>query len=140
MLEVLERHPWGIDVPITGMLGTTAQLSWLDRGLETLAGTDLDEGAKAEIVLLVNGYVFWAARLAIQVPQDADVTFVPPGFRPRRTYPHLARAVASGIFEDDTTPSEQFTNGLNYVLDGVAAKLRSGRARGRCCRACRAPP
>src|SRR3954462_2512588 len=31
MLAVLERHPWGIDVPITGMLGTHAQLSWLDR-------------------------------------------------------------------------------------------------------------
>src|SRR3954447_16353297 len=32
MLTVIRRHPWGIDVPITGMLGTEAQLSWLDRG------------------------------------------------------------------------------------------------------------
>src|SRR3954447_4557042 len=68
LLAVLDRHPWGIDVPITGMLGTAAQLSWLDRGLETLADTGLDEGAKAEMVLLVNGYVFWAARLEFQVP------------------------------------------------------------------------
>src|SRR3954471_7474389 len=25
MLEVLDAHPWGIDIPITGMLGTHAQ-------------------------------------------------------------------------------------------------------------------
>jgi AcrR family transcriptional regulator len=125
LLAVLERHPWGIDVPITGMLGTSAQLSWLDRGLETLARTNLDEGEKAEIVLLVNGYVFWAARLAIQVPDDADLTFVPPDLDLGR-FPHLARAVAGGIFEDDTPATEQFTNGLNYVLDGVAVTIDRG--------------
>jgi len=42
MLAVLELHPWGIDVPITGMLGTHAQLSWLDRGLEAIAATPGD--------------------------------------------------------------------------------------------------
>src|SRR3954463_12752413 len=122
MLAVIQRHPWGIDVPITGMLGTEAQLSWLDRGLETLHHTQLDEGVKAEIVLLVNGYVFWAARLGFQVPEGADVTFVPPGFALGR-YPSLAKAVGAGIFEDDTPASEQFTRGLNFVLDGVAAQI-----------------
>ena len=123
LLAAIQRHPWGIDVPITGMLGTEAQLSWLDRGLEALQGTTLDEAIKAEIVLLVNGYVFWAARLGFQVPQDADVTFVPPAFDLGR-YPSLARAVAAGIFEDDTPMSEQFTRGLDFVLDGVAAQIR----------------
>src|SRR3954471_7120434 len=79
LLAVIQRHPWGIDVPISGMLGTEAQLSWLHLGLESLKATPLDEGARAESVLLVNGYVFWAARLGFQVPEDADVAFVPPG-------------------------------------------------------------
>src|SRR3954464_15210495 len=57
MLALLDRHPWGIDVPITGILGTHAQLSWLDRALEALAGTGLHDGEKAEIALLLNGYV-----------------------------------------------------------------------------------
>ena len=70
MLALLDRHPWGIDVPITGILGTHAQLSWLDRGLEALKGTGLDEGAKAEIALLLNGYVFWSARLRELAPWD----------------------------------------------------------------------
>src|SRR3954466_9070742 len=66
LLTVIHRHPWGIDHPITGLLGTESPLSWLDRGLETLAATPLTEAAKAEVVLLVNGYVFWAARLSFQ--------------------------------------------------------------------------
>ncbi len=102
MLEILDRHPWGIDVPITGILGTNAQLSWLDRGLEALAETSLDEGAKAELVLLLNGYVFWAARLRFQVPSDAVVEVVPAGFD-LSAFPSLARALAAGIFEDDST-------------------------------------
>src|SRR3954449_6252231 len=48
LLAVIQCHPWGIDVPITGMLGTEAQLSWLDRGLETLAGTPLAEADTAQ--------------------------------------------------------------------------------------------
>src|SRR5215213_10474384 len=53
MLSVLDRHPWGIDVPITGMLGTHAQLSWLDRALEALAPSGLHDGEKAEVALLL---------------------------------------------------------------------------------------
>jgi AcrR family transcriptional regulator len=118
MLAVLMRHPWGIDVPITGMLGTEAQLSWLDRGLETLASTSLSEADKAEALLLVNGYVFWGARLAFQVPADAELRFAPEDVR---RFPWLQRAVQSGVFEDDTPIQEQFDRGLQRVLDGIAA-------------------
>jgi AcrR family transcriptional regulator len=121
MLAVLERHPWGIDVPITGMLGTHAQLSWLDRALEALDGTALHDGEKAEIALLLNGYVFWAARLRLQVPQEA-IEVIPPAMD-MSAYPALARAVAAGIFEDGSTPEEDFAFGLDRVLDGVEALI-----------------
>src|SRR3954454_16528277 len=121
MLAVLEEHPWGIDVPITGILGTHAQLSWLDRGLEAMAGTPLDDNAKAEIVLLLNGYVFWSARLRFQVPDDGpDV--IPAGFD-MSAYPSLGRAVAGGIFEDGSTPDDDFAFGLERVLDGIEALI-----------------
>ena len=100
MLALLDGHPWGIDVPITGMLGTHAQLSWLDRGLEALADTGLDDGAKAEIVLLLNGYVFWSARLRFQVPEEAPRAVIPRGVRPRRATRRWRARVAAGIFED----------------------------------------
>ena len=122
LLAVLDRHPWGIDVPITGMLGTEAQLSWLDRGLEALAETGLGENEKAEAVLLVNGYVFWAARLRFQVPDEA-IEIVPRGFDMSR-FPSLSRAVAAGIFEDEeTTRDEDFMFGLERVLDGIDALI-----------------
>jgi len=125
LLDVLDRHPWGIDVPITGVLGTRAQLSWLDRGLEALAGTPLDEEAKAEIVLLLNGYVFWAARLRFQVP-EAAIEVIPAALD-LDTFPSLARAVAAGIFEDEGGErAEEFAFGLERVLDGVAALIRPG--------------
>jgi AcrR family transcriptional regulator len=122
MLAILERHPWGIDVPITGILGTHAQLSWLDRALEAMAGTELHDGEKAEIALLLNGYVFWAARLRLQVPQEA-IEVIPPSMDVGE-YPALARAVAAGIFEDGATPEDDFAFGLDRVLDGVEALIR----------------
>ena len=129
MLELLDRHPWGLDVPITGMLGTHGQLSWLDRGLEALAGTDLEESTKAELVLLLNGYVFWAARLRFQVPSDAVVEVVPAGFD-LSAFPSLARALAAGIFEDDSrTPDKDFTFGLERVLDGIEALIQPSSPR-----------
>jgi AcrR family transcriptional regulator len=130
LLEILDRHPWGVDVPISGMLGTAAQLSWLDRGLEALASTGLDEGPKAELVLLVNGYVFWAARLRFQVPDDDTIQVVPPGFD-LSDFPSLSRAHAAGIFEDEeTTRDDDFTFGLERVLDGIAVLIDRGRDRG----------
>jgi hypothetical protein len=121
MLAVLDRHPWGIDVPITGILGTHAQLSWLDRALEALAGTGLHDGEKAEIALLLNGYVFWTARLRFSVPQEAvDVI---PGSVDVAQYPFVASAVQSGIFEDGSTPEDDFAFGLGRVLDGVEALI-----------------
>ena len=121
MLALLDRHPWGMDVPITGILGTHAQLSWLDRALEALAGTGLHDGEKAEIALLLNGYVFWSARLRFQVPQEAlDVI---PGGLDVAQYPSLASAVAAGIFEDGSTPEDDFAFGLERVMDGVAALI-----------------
>jgi AcrR family transcriptional regulator len=120
LLAVIERHPWGIDVPITGVLGTHAQLAWLDRGLEALADTALGEDEKAEIVLLLNGYVFWSARLRFQVPEQSVLPVVPEGFD-LSALPSLQRAVEAGIFEDDTTRDEDFAFGLESVLDGVAA-------------------
>jgi AcrR family transcriptional regulator len=124
MLEILDRHPWGIDVPITGMFGTHAQLSWLDRGLEALAQTDLEEGTKAELALLLNGYVFWAARLRFQVPDDAAIEIVPPDMDMSR-YPSLAVALEAGIFEDgSSSPDEDFAFGLNRVLDGIEVLIQ----------------
>jgi AcrR family transcriptional regulator len=121
LLAVLERHPWAIDVPITGILGTHAQLSWLDRGLEALAGTGLDYDEQASLVLLLNGYVFWAARLRLSVP-PAAVEVIPTAFG-LDAYPFVARAAAAGTFGDGEGADDEFEYGLARVLDGAAARI-----------------
>jgi hypothetical protein len=73
-------------------------------------------------VLLVNGYVFWAARLAFQVPDDLEAPMVPPQLD-LEAFPHLRRAAEAGIFSDDSPMEELFENGLERVLDGIAALI-----------------
>ena len=128
LLDKLLVHPWGIDVPITGVLGTEAQIAWLDRGLAALAGTGLHEGEKAEVTLVLNGYVFWTARLRNSLPENStDV--IPPSFDLGR-YPHLARLVQSGAFEDDSSYEEDYAFGLSVVLDGIGALIAARPAAG----------
>jgi AcrR family transcriptional regulator len=121
MLARLYIHPWGIDVPITGMLGTIAQLSWLNRGLECLADTELDEDHKAQLLLLVNGYVFWSARLAFQVPADLEAPMIPEDFE-LDGFPALKRAAEAGVFGDDSG-EDLFEYGLQRVLDAVGSAI-----------------
>ena len=45
-------------------------------------------------------------------------------------YPYLASAVAEGIFEDGSTPEDDFAFGLERVLDGVAALIAARGAVG----------
>lgn len=121
LLEILLVHPWAIDVPITGVLGTESQIAWLDRGLEALKDTPLVEGEKAETVLVLNGYVFWTARLRTSLP-DEPTDVIPPAFD-LAAYPSLGRLVAAGAFEDDSSPEEDYAFGLGLVLDGIGALI-----------------
>lgn len=122
LMDRLREHPWGIDIPISGTLPTYAQLSWLNRGLEVLDGTRLPPGEGADLVLLLNGYVFWALRLEVALAAAAPQPLVPPQFD-LDALPYLQRATAAGAFEDQSTPEENFEHGLQRTLDGIGAAL-----------------
>ncbi len=95
-MAMLRLHPWGIDIPINGTLPTRAQLSWLDRGLEVLDGTGVGAGEAADLVLLLNGYVFWAARLETSLAAAPPQPLVPPE-SDLDAFPYLQRAIAAGV-------------------------------------------
>ena len=122
LMNRLREHPWGIDIPINGTLPTYAQLSWLNRGLEVLDGTGLTGGEAADLVLLLNGYVFWALRLEVALEAAPPQPLVPPQFD-LEDLPYLRRAYQDRQFEDDSTPDENFRLGLNRTLDGIAASI-----------------
>jgi len=118
----LLRHPWGIDIPITGALATFSQVSWLNRGLEALASTTLHPGEQADLVLLLNGYVFWAVRLETSLAGAPPQPLVPGAFD-LDALPFLRGALESGAFEDSYTDDENFQSGLDRVLDGFGVLI-----------------
>lgn len=124
LMAMLRAHPWAIDVPINGTLPTYAQLSWLNRGLEVLDGQGPSLGAAADLVLLLNGYVFWALRLEVSLATAPPEPLVPPQLD-LSELPFVARAMAEGGFEDDPriTAEDNFRLGLKRTLDGIAAAL-----------------
>lgn len=124
LLDLLLAHPWAIDVPITGVLHTESQVSWLDGALGMLAGTPLGEGEKAEIALVLNGYLFWTARLRRSLPAE-PVDLVPPAFDLGR-YPHVAGLMAAG---EEASFEEDFRFGLDLILDGVEARIQRSSPR-----------
>jgi AcrR family transcriptional regulator len=126
LMDVVRRHPWGLRVPLSPMIGRS-QLAWLDYGLRALADTGLTESEKADVILLVNGYVFWQARLSEEIGRPpaggeapASYSAKLAGLLDRERYPALHRALDARIFDDDPGPEADFRFGLDRVLDGIA--------------------
>ena len=124
LMARLREHPWAIDIPINGTLPTYAQLSWLNRGLQVLDGHGLPAGEAGDLVLLVNGYVFWALRLEVALSAAPPQPLVPPQFD-LEDLPYVRAAMAEGGFDDDprVTAEDTFRLGLERTLDGIAGAL-----------------
>jgi AcrR family transcriptional regulator len=125
LMDVLQRHPWGLHVALSPVMGRS-QLAWLDYGLRALADTGLAEAEKAAVILLLNGYVFWQARLLEEIAQPppggeapASYSDMLVGLLDRERYPALHRALEARIFDDESFPEEDFRFGLERVLDGI---------------------
>jgi AcrR family transcriptional regulator len=138
MRHGLKRHPWVERVPVGGLVGTPSQLGWMDRGLAAMADTTLSEQERGEVLLLLNGYVYWEARLHADLARaeaddmpierfDALMWAVTDSDR----FPAARRAIEAGIFNDEPGDDRDsdFSFGLARVLDGVAL-LIDQRARG----------
>jgi AcrR family transcriptional regulator len=131
----LREHPWIERVPVGGLMGTPSQLTWLDRGLGALAGTNLTEAEKAEVVLLLNGYGFWEARLVADLERaqadpaaemsEADFGSMLSKLADPQRFPAARRAIDAGIFEDgDGDRDAAFSFGLERILDGIDRLVR----------------
>ncbi|GAB4584294.1 TetR/AcrR family transcriptional regulator [Nocardia sp. IFM 10818] len=142
---VYRHHPWLAHLPISGPPRGPNAIAWMDAGLRALRPTPLDWPAKIGVITVVGGYVRQAFVTGRQLEESrraanlnetqalrnytADVaTLVDPS-----RLPDAAALFASGIFEampSSTDPvDEDFTFGLNLVLDGVTAAVenRPGR-------------
>lgn len=136
---MLHAHSWIVHLPITGPPITPNQLVWTDRALRVLRDTGLTEADKAGVVLLIANYMLSTARLNTNLGPAASGESVAAysallgGLVDAKRFPALRTAIDAGAFDyppDATEDERQFDYrfGLNRILDGVAALIRS-RAR-----------
>jgi len=131
-LQQYLRHPWVLDIPISGIPATPNSAAWMDAGLAALAETPLSHSERLAVLLLVTGTAHWAGTVmagyartqrergvdeaAISRTEDAL-------FRTLITadaYPHLRAAIEEGALLDESDP---FAFALARGLDGVAAYI-----------------
>lgn len=140
-LAVLHRHPWLLQLPISGPPVAPNNLSWLENALRVLRGTGLDPGEKIGVIMLVSGYVRTEAQLSrdlLAAEAAATAAAVDSGVKPMsygrmlarvidaERFPALLEVVESGVLDGPEGYSEEdFAFGLGRLLDGVEVLIRA---------------
>jgi AcrR family transcriptional regulator len=137
MRAAYQRHPWAVRIPISGLPIMPNEVAWFEQGLAGLHDSGLAEAEKASVIMLVSGYVrnltateadIQAAIRASGTTPDAWMSAYPrmlakladPG-----RFPALAKFIASGVFDVHDDPDDEFTFGLERILDGIDALVRT---------------
>jgi AcrR family transcriptional regulator len=129
----LREHAWALGVPISGPPTTPNQVAWLEDGLRSLRDTRLPEHQKASVVLLLSGYVRSEATLTADlVANNPTLEAVMAGYPatlraltdPQR-FPALHAVLDAGVFDAADDPDEEFSFGLERILDGINTLIRA---------------
>ncbi|HET6286327.1 MAG TPA: TetR/AcrR family transcriptional regulator [Amycolatopsis sp.] len=133
--EVLMKHPWLVELPLSGPPAGPHAVAWMDAILRTLRDTGLDWGTKGGILVLISGYVRLACAQVIQLAEGRKGSGLSQGqaeqaygkslaelIDPER-FPDAVGFLTSGLGTPDQEEDPEFGFGLNVVLDGVAALI-----------------
>jgi AcrR family transcriptional regulator len=140
-LTAFRRHPWLRQIPISGPPITPRQIGWMEAGLAALRDTGLTTQEQLSTIMLLSGYARnWAtitldmAEAAAATGSTAEEAMAVYGARLSRLvdaarFPNLAKVLAAGAVEaDDDGPDDEFVFGLDRVLDGIEALVRTRAA------------
>ena len=132
------RHPWVVRIPLSGLPIMPNEVAWFENALACLAGTGLSEARKASVIMLLAGYV----RNLATTEADIGAAIRASGLAPSQwmaayprmlaeladpaRFPALARFIAAGVFEAEDGPDDEFSFGLDRILDGVAVLIEAG--------------
>lgn len=131
-VQAYVRHPWVLDVPISGVPSTPNSAAWMDAGLAALADTPLTHDERLAVLLIVTGAARWTGIVLASYARlerergldDHELTrYEDALFRSLITaeaYPALREAIDAGAFLDESDP---FSFGLERSLDGVASYI-----------------
>ncbi len=129
------RHPWVVRIPLKGLPIMPHEVAWFENALACLRGTGLTEARKASVALLLGGYV----RNAAATEADIGAAIMASGQSPSEwisayprmlkdltdpgRFPALTEFLASGAFDVADDPDDEFTFGLDRILEGVGALI-----------------
>jgi AcrR family transcriptional regulator len=133
--ELLHRHPWMLEVPITGPPSTPHQLGWMETALVAMEGMRLTAQERTQVLLQLNVYVRGDVALGVEIGAVDDESVSGTWARQvlsltaPEQFPAVHAMLASGEFDEDDDPLEQFEFGLQRSLDGIALLVdrRGGR-------------
>lgn len=131
--ERLRRHPWALRIPIKGPPVAPNGVAWLEAGLHGLAGTGLDESAKASTILLLSGYVRNEATLTADLVAagligDAAMAGYSRALRSLADadrFPAINAVLDAGVFDRADDPDEEFAFGLERIFAGIESLIDS---------------
>ena len=137
MRAAIHRHPWVLLIPIRGLPTLPNEVTWFEEGLRCLQDTGLEENEKASAILLVSGYV----RNTAMIDADIEAAVRASGKTPDEwmasyaqtitlladphRFPALTKFIAAGVFERADPPDDEFAFGLDRILDGLDALIRT---------------
>jgi AcrR family transcriptional regulator len=137
MRSRFQRHPWVVRIPISGLPILPHEVAWFEQGLASLRDSGLEEAEKASVIMLVSGYVRTLATTEADVQAAIRTSGATPdewmSAYPRMLsqltdpvrFPALAKFIAAGVFEVHDDPDDEFTFGLERILDGLDVLVRT---------------
>lgn len=139
--DLLLSRPWLLDLRQSTPPMGPRRLLWLDRALDALSGTGLDDGEKFNAATALTGYALTNATLthslgaggekfAAGAKGATEYGEILAEVLDPATYPALSAMMNSGLLRDSTGWMEDadFRFGLDLLLDGIEALIaRSAR-------------
>jgi AcrR family transcriptional regulator len=137
MRAVLRRHSWAARVPISGLPIMPNEVAWFEQALTGLRDSGLTEAEKASVIMLVSGYVRTLAITEADIAAAVAASGAAPdewmAAYPRMLtkladpgqFPALTTFIAAGVFDRADDPDDEFTFGLERILDGIEALVSS---------------
>jgi AcrR family transcriptional regulator len=136
-VAAMRAHPWAVQVPISGPPLGPQSVAWFEDALHTMRDTNLGEGEKASIVLMLAGY----ARNQVSTMGDVQAHFLDAAGTPHDAmrgyrdtlraltdadrFPALHALLDAGVFDRADPPDDEFAFGLERILDGIEALIRT---------------
>ncbi|SFP73679.1 DNA-binding transcriptional regulator, AcrR family [Amycolatopsis arida] len=137
-----QRHPWALEVRITGAPRGPHHLAWFEAALGPLARAGLREDEQVSGATFLLGAVRQLATIGIDITRareavghtaaqaEADYLTVLRRYVTADRFPHLSRLVEAGIFDNPDLADEGLDLDLHFgiqrLLDGIEVHLTRG--------------